>query len=108
MKLLGATVKDVKIPELEELRVAHTITAVTELSAAISEDVDKYFSEIGSGALLIVAMGHSFTAAESLNAMKQRTRTIVALAYLLKEVDYIATPTTGCPIPRIPHLVRSC
>ncbi len=101
MKVLGASVKEVKIPELEELRVAHTITAVTELSAALSEDVDKHFSELGPAPLLIAAMGLGFSAMESINAMKQRTRSIASLKHLFKEVDFIATPTVGCPIPRI-------
>lgn len=102
MKLLGATMTEVKIPELEELRVAHIITAITELSALTSEDMEKHFSEVGPGPLMIAAMGRSFSATESINAMKQRTRTITALKRLFdKEVDFIATPTTGCPIPRI-------
>ncbi len=101
LKLLAAEVKEIKIPELEELRVAHTITAVTELSAVMSDDVDQHFSEIGPSSLMIAAMGHSFSATEFINAMKQRTRTITVLKHLFNEVDLIATPTTGCPIPCI-------
>ncbi len=101
MKRLGAEVKDIKIPELEELRVAHTITAVTELSSIMAEDVANHFSELGAGAILLFVMGQCFSAIESTNAMKQRTRTIKALKSIFNEVDVIATPTAGCPIPRI-------
>ena len=101
LKTLGATVTEIRIPELEELRVAHTITAVTELSVVMSEDVDKHFSEIGPGPLLVTAMGRGFSATECINAMKQRTRTVSALKAIFKEVDIIATPTAGCPVPRI-------
>ena len=98
---LGAVVKDIKIPELEEIRVAHVITAVSELASAIGVDVDKHFDCLGPGSLLVAAMGHHFSAVECVNAMKQRTRTITALEAVFKEVDVIITPTTGCPVPRI-------
>ena len=98
---LGAVVKDIKIPELEEIRVAHVITAVSELASAIGVDVDKHFDCLGPGSLLVAAMGHHFSAVECVNAMKQRTRTITSLEAVFKEVDVIITPTTGCPVPRI-------
>ena len=101
LKLLGAVVKEIKIPELEELRVAHTITAVTELSSALSKDVEKHFSDLGPSALLIASMGHCFSATESVNAMKQRTRSIKAVEHVFNKVDIIATPTASCQIPKI-------
>jgi Asp-tRNA(Asn)/Glu-tRNA(Gln) amidotransferase A subunit family amidase len=101
LKMLGVEIKEIKIPELKELQVAHAITAITELAASMSEDVDEHYSEMSPAALMITAMGHGFSATETTNAMKQRTRTIMALKHLFKEVDFIATPTIGCPIPRI-------
>lgn len=101
MKLLGAVMKEVKIPELEEIRVAHIITTVSELSSMMSADVEKHFYEMDPGALLVAALGQQFSATDAINAMKQRTRTIIALKSIFKEVDVIATPTTGVPIPCI-------
>lgn len=101
MKLLGAVVKEIKIPELEEIRVAHVITAVSEISATMSVDIDRNFHRLGPGPLISAAMGHSFTATEYLNVMKQRTRAITALKTLFQQVDAIVTPTTGCPVPRV-------
>lgn len=71
IKLLGAVVKEIKIPELEEMRVAHIITAVTELSAVTNVDVDKHFSEISAASLTAFALGHHFSAIETVNAMKE-------------------------------------
>ncbi len=90
MKRLGAEVKDIKIPELEELRVAHTITAVTELSSIMAEDVANHLSELGAGAILISVMGQCFSAIESTNAMKQRTRTIKALKNIFNELKLMS------------------
>lgn len=101
MKMLGAQVKNIKIPELEEVRVAHTITAVTELASANRDVIAHHFSDLGPGILIISALGQYFSAIESINAMKQRTRSIKALKSIFSTVDVIATPTTGCQIPRI-------
>ena len=101
LTVLGMLVKYIKIPELEELRVAHVITSVGELAALMSMDVDKNFDKLGPSALTVAVLGHSFSAVESVNAMKQRTRTVTALKAVFKQVDVIATPTVGCPAPRI-------
>lgn len=101
MRSLGAVVKEIKIPELEEIRVAHIITTVGELSAVIKVDVDEHFHDIGPGTLLVSALGHHFSATDCINAMKQRTRTIKVMEAMFKEIDVIATPTVACPIPRI-------
>ncbi len=98
---LGVVIKDIKIPELEEVRVAHVITSVVELSALISMDVDKRYDQLGPSAAVVASLGHCFSAVESINAMKQRTRTIVALKAIFEQVDIIATPTVGCAIPKI-------
>ena len=71
---LGMLVKDIKIPELEELRVAHVATSVGELAALMSVDVDKIFDKLGPSALTVAVLGHSFSAVESVNVMKQSTR----------------------------------
>ena len=101
IKLLGAVVKEIQIPELEEIRVAHVITAVSELFATMSVDIDRNFPRLGPGPLISAAAGRSFSATEYLNAMKQRTRAITALKLLFQQVDAIITPTVGCPVPRI-------
>ena len=101
LRSLGANFKEIKIPELEEIRVTHVITAVSELSTTMSADVDEHFHEMGPGPLIVAAMGHQFSSTEVINAMKQRTRAVVTLKAVFKEVDIIATPTTGCIIPRI-------
>ena len=98
---LGMLVKDIKIPELEELRVAHVITSVGELAALMSVDVDKNFDKLGPSALMVAALGHSFSAVESVNAMKQCTRAVTSLKAVFEQVNVIATPTVGCPAPRI-------
>jgi len=97
----GIEVRPVKIPELEEVRVAHIIHTVSELSALTSVDVDKSYSSLGPSATMVAALGHCFSALEMVNALKQKTRTMTALKAIFEEVDVIATPTVGCPIPKI-------
>ena len=101
LALKGIVVRPVKIPELEEVRVAHVINSVSELSALTSVDVDRSFSSLGPSATMVAALGHCFSAVEMVNAMKQKTRTITTLEAIFEEVDVIATPAVGCPVPRI-------
>ena len=99
---LGAQVKDIVIPELEELRVAHQSVAITEFFTAYALDVDKRMEQMNPESLLIFGVGNAMSAKEFINAQKQRTRSIAIVKSLFEEVDLIATPTTGTVAPVIP------
>lgn len=99
---LGAEVKDIVIPELEEVRVAHTITTISEFFNCYAVDVDAKFEEINLETLILFLIGDCFSAKEYINAQKQRSRSIAALQSIFNEVDIIATPSTGTVAPIIP------
>lgn len=99
---LGAEVKEIVIPELEEIRVAHIVTISSEMLSALAVDVDKNFDKISSETLIVMSFAQRTTAKDFINAQKQRTRSIIALQSIFKEVDIIATPSTGVVAPIIP------
>ena len=104
LKSLGAEVVDIKIPELEESRIAHAITIISEFANSLGLDIDRHFDKITLESLLLIGVGFQFTAVEYLNAQKQRTRAIEAMKHIFNELncDVIITPATGLPAPRIP------
>ena len=104
LKTLGADDVEIKIPELEESRVAHAVITISEFANALGIDVDKHFDELTLESLLLIGVGYHFSAVEYLNAQKQRTRAIEAMKYFFNEldVDVIVTPATAVPAPRIP------
>lgn len=101
LQSLGATLVEIKIPELEDARVAHAVSIMAEMSASLGIDVDKHFDEFNPETLLPLAVGYNVTAVEYINARKQCTRAIESLKHIFKSVDIIATPATACPAPEI-------
>ena len=104
LKSLGASVVEICIPELEDIRVAHAVTIMAEFGNSLAIDCDKHFHEINPETHLVLAAGYSSSALEYVNAQKQRTRAIEILKYLFEEqkIDLIVTPATACPAPPIP------
>ena len=98
---LGAAIVDVKIPELEETRVAHFVTIFSEFANNLGPDIDRRFDLLNPETLLITLPGFNISATDFLNAQKQRTRAIMFLRKIFEDVDVIVTPTMACVAPRI-------
>ena len=100
---LGAKIVDIKIPELEEDRLAHQISILSEFSTSLAKDTDIHFDEINLETLYVLAAGYKFSALHYLNAQKQRTRAVAALKDIFekKGIDAIVTPGTACTAPAI-------
>ena len=101
LKSLGAEIVDIKIPELENARVAHVVSITSEMSQALAIDTDEYFSDINLETLIVVCGGMGMTAYDYLNAQKQRTRALASLGHIFEQVDVIVTPSTACVAPTI-------
>ena len=76
LESLGANIVKIKIPELDEARVAHTVSIASEFSTSLLVDTDPYFKQINPETLLVLTGGYQFTAVHYLNAQKQRARLI--------------------------------
>ena len=101
MRELGADVVEVKIPELEEARVALLVSILAESASSCQIDVDKHFDKINPETLLAMLGGCMFTAVDYINASKQRTRSISFVTALFEKVDLLVTPTVPCVAPLI-------
>jgi len=101
LKALGAEIVDIKIPELENNRVGHLVSIVSEMSESLAYDADKHFDEFNLETLIVVAAGGKTRSMEYINAQKQRTRAIASLEHIFEKVDIILTPATACVAPVI-------
>jgi len=110
METLGANIVSIKIPELEEARIAHSVSIISEFTNALSVDVDKHHDKLNMESHVLLNLGNHFTAVEFLNAQKQRARAITSLKYLFDDckIDAIASPATGCPAPNIYPSCHDC
>ena len=102
LQALGATVEEIVIPELEESRVAHSVTILPEVGTCLLADVEQHFGELNLETRLLLSLSYNFNAIEYINAQKQRKRAIETLKHIFNKVDIIVTPGTGCLAPYVP------
>ncbi len=101
LKKLGAEVIDIRIPEMEDTRIAHVVSIGAEFVSSLGMDLDEHFSELNLETHLLVGTSCAFSAMEYVNAQRQRTRAMEALKFIFKKVDVIATPGSAIPAPAI-------
>jgi Asp-tRNA(Asn)/Glu-tRNA(Gln) amidotransferase A subunit family amidase len=99
---MGAEVREVEIPELDAARVAHLVTIVSEMAAAVDRHHRAHRRDYGLDVRLNLALARSFTARDYVQAQRIRTLAIAHLEAALRHVDAVVTPATGCTAPAIP------
>ncbi len=100
---LGATVKDIVIPDLEAARVAHVITITTEMNQALDSYYDAHHKEMGMDVRISLALSRAFNARDYVLAQRVRTRLLAHFQRAFEQVDVILTPATGLTAPPIPE-----
>ena len=101
LKKLGAEVKEIVIPELEETRTAHLCLIASEMYNNFAKDIDEHFNDFNLETLLLLAIASEYTAKDYINSLKQRARSIRIMEDVFEEVDLIVTPCTSIPAPKI-------
>ncbi|XP_004230539.1 fatty acid amide hydrolase [Solanum lycopersicum] len=100
----GCKTTEIVIPELRELRTAHTVTFGSESLSFLNPDC-----EAGKGVRLTndtrtnLALFRSFAASDYISAQCLRRRIMYYHMEIFKKVDVIVTPTTGMTAPEIPE-----
>jgi Asp-tRNA(Asn)/Glu-tRNA(Gln) amidotransferase A subunit family amidase len=97
----GAEVRQVSVPWLDETRVAHAVTILSEVAAGMK----KYRAQRplhGPAVRLSLVLGDSMSAQDYLQAQRLRTRAIAAFDEVFRQVDAIITPATALPPQPIP------
>ncbi|XP_066469738.1 uncharacterized protein [Tiliqua scincoides] len=98
---LGASVVDVFLPEIEELRMAHLISILSEMRDFLQPDFNNNFQQMNLETRLNLALASQFTALDYIKANRQRTRTMAFLREMFANVNCLLTPGTACPAPQI-------
>ncbi|MBP6015576.1 MAG: amidase [Candidatus Promineofilum sp.] len=97
----GATLHEVVIPELEEMRVAQAMTILAEMVANMALHA-AHWSELSPPTRVNLALGKAMTAADYLQAQRVRTRAIEHFRHAFRLVDVILTPATAITAPIVP------
>jgi Asp-tRNA(Asn)/Glu-tRNA(Gln) amidotransferase A subunit family amidase len=107
LEAAGAVVKEVSIAGLEETRVGHAITILTEMATAMEPHYAKHRKDFGHATRINLALGRRFTSRDYLLAQRVRTESMREWDRILSEVDVVMTPTTACASPYLdPRTLR--
>lgn len=102
LERLGCRVVPVVVPELEHLRVAHTVTIVSEMFHNFQARYKAGLQSSFNGDVrLALANSRFWTPADYLQAQRVRARANVHFRRALAQVDVLVTPTTPIPAPPI-------
>jgi Asp-tRNA(Asn)/Glu-tRNA(Gln) amidotransferase A subunit family amidase len=98
----GATWYPVEVPELDEMRVAHAITILSEMAASM-ESLGFPRNKFAPSTRVNLSIGRAFSSADYVNAQRMRTRALRIFGELFQKVDLLVTPATAIIAPRIPE-----
>ena len=99
----GAEICAIVIPELDMARLAHAVTIVSEMSAAMTPYYVDHRKDFGLDTRLNLALARSIGGEDYVRAQRVRTQAMNAIKNVFDSVDFIATPTTGRTAPLIPE-----
>ncbi|HNS39044.1 MAG TPA: amidase [Promineifilum sp.] len=99
---MGATIHDIVIPELDEIRVAQAGTILAEMANNIASLHAEHWSELSPSTRVNLTLGKALTASDYLQGQRVRTRAIEHFRRAFQQVDVILTPATAVTAPAIP------
>jgi Asp-tRNA(Asn)/Glu-tRNA(Gln) amidotransferase A subunit family amidase len=97
----GAEVCEISIPALDEMRIAHAVTILSEMAACM-QDYRAQRSLHDDAVRLSLLLGSVFTAGDYLKAQRIRTRALAIFADIFQDIDVILSPATAQTAPLIP------
>jgi aspartyl-tRNA(Asn)/glutamyl-tRNA(Gln) amidotransferase subunit A len=99
MRRLGATVAEVRVPDMLELNAAHQIIQGAEASSIYVSQRDG--SQIGLDVWRLLEQGRLISGPDYVNAQRLRTVYRQRFDALWQSIDILATPTTPIVAPRL-------
>ncbi len=102
LEAAGARLRSIDIPGLDALRVAHAVTILSEMAAAMAPYFNEHRRHFGLDSRLLLAMARSLTATDYVLAQRVRTAGIRTFLKVLEQVDVIVTPAAAVTAPPIP------
>jgi Asp-tRNA(Asn)/Glu-tRNA(Gln) amidotransferase A subunit family amidase len=90
----GAILSEIEIPELDEIRISHAITILSEMAKCM-QPYKAQRRRMAESVQLSLLLGESFSADDYLRAQQFRTRAMATFEKLFTEVDVILSPATA-------------
>lgn len=97
----GAKIKEITIPGLDHMRMAHVVTILAEMVTSM-DNFPQNRGDFAASVRINLVLGRAFTAEDYVKAQRLRTRAMTTFSRVLKDVDAIITPATAMTAPLIP------
>ena len=97
----GAQVVDVEINLLEEVRLSHAVSILSEMVEAVTDDYERHRTDFALPTRINLALGRQFTAEDYDRAQRLRTDALAEWARVMSQVDVVLTPSTATAAPKI-------
>ncbi len=101
LQSLGATVREITVPDLEAARLAHAVTIAGEMAHSMDAVHDARRKRRNLDVRVNLAIARTFKSSDYLRAQQVRTRLMAHFARAFETVDAVITPATGITAPRI-------
>jgi Asp-tRNA(Asn)/Glu-tRNA(Gln) amidotransferase A subunit family amidase len=98
---MGATVQEVEIPELDEMRVAQALTILAEMASNMALHAE-HWDELSPSTRVNLSLGMATTSEDYLQAQRVRSRAIAHFRRAFEACDVILTPATAITAPVVP------
>ncbi len=103
LRLLGAQVRAVDVPDVEHAARANGVILVADAAAYHETDLKEHSDEIGSGVLARLQAGASVPGTAYALARRTQSEFKAALAGLFSDIDLLVVPSTPTAAPPLPN-----
>ncbi len=101
LQKLGAKVKEIEIPGLDAIYLAHALTIISELASSIHAFPPSATHDLSPEIRIQFALPNALPASLYVQAQRIRTRALATYDQIFETVDAIVTPTIAFPAPPI-------
>jgi Asp-tRNA(Asn)/Glu-tRNA(Gln) amidotransferase A subunit family amidase len=101
MQQAGAEIREISVAELDEMRIAHAVTILSEMAVCM-KTYRQQRKQHAAAVRLSLVLGEVFTASDYLQAQRIRTRALEIFRKVYEQVDVILTPATALAAQPIP------
>jgi Asp-tRNA(Asn)/Glu-tRNA(Gln) amidotransferase A subunit family amidase len=98
---VGATLVEITIPELDAMRIAHAVTILAEMAAAMHPYLQQG-EKFAPSTRLSLVIGKVLSSRDYLQAQRMRTRAMRIFDEVFSQVDAVLTPAAGLVAPIVP------
>lgn len=101
LKVLGAEVKSVKIPNIEHSKYAHIMTYFGDSGAIHRDNFKKMPKQFGDDVRFSLALGENPSAVDYVQAQQMRRKIIQGFAEAFQSVDVLISPATALTASKV-------